>query len=555
MIKKLRLILSRKDKIFLAFLFLFSVLISFIETVGISAIMPFISVSTNFDLIKTNKYYRYVYDLLNFSTPSRFVIYFGIALVIFYIIRAILNIVYIYFLSRFSQNRYHIIAQKLFDRYLSVPYRVFTDKNSSILVKSIVTEASNVTLLVTNFLFLLSETLIVAFIYIMLVFVQWKMTLLLTLFLVFNIFIITRIISVVMKRLGEKRSLYQGEYYKVMNKAFSDFKFVKLTGIGPKLLFSFSEYTRKFAYTNIMSNTLGQSPRVILEMVGFSLLISGVVYVVWKYENAQMVIPIMSMYAVAFYRLLPSINRILSSYNQMIFRVKALDIVYEDLNLPIEKIGYEPISFKEKIVLDNITFAYDTKPILKDLNLTVKKGQKLAIIGKSGVGKTTLLDIIIGLYTPTSGRILIDDKPLTITNVGSWRKKIGYIPQEIYLFDGTVKDNVVFGREFDEEKLIDVLKKANIYDFLLTKDGIYTKVGEAGVKLSGGQKQRIAIARALYGEPELLVLDEATSALDKITEEKILKEIFDIGRDKTLIIVTHRVDTVKDCDIIFEIGT
>ncbi|HID16126.1 MAG TPA: ABC transporter ATP-binding protein, partial [Candidatus Atribacteria bacterium] len=543
MIKKLRLILSRKDKIFLAFLFLFSVIISFIETVGISAIMPFISVSTNFDLIKTNKYYRYVYDLLNFSTPSRFVIYFGIALVIFYIIRAILNIVYIYFLSRFSQNRYHIIAQKLFDRYLSVPYRVFTDKNSSILVKSIVTEASNVTLLVTNFLFLLSETLIVAFIYIMLVFVQWKMTLLLTLFLIFNIFIITRIISVVMKRLGEKRSLYQGEYYKVMNKAFSDFKFVKLTGIGPKLLFSFSEYTRKFAYTNIMSSTLGQSPRVILEMVGFSLLISGVVYVVWKYENAQMVIPIMSMYAVAFYRLLPSINRILSSYNQMIFRVKALDIVYEDLNLPIEKIGYEPISFKEKIVLDNITFAYDTKPILKDLNLTVKKGQKLAIIGKSGVGKTTLLDIIIGLYTPTSGRILIDDKPLTITNVGSWRKKIGYIPQEIYLFDGTVKDNVVFGREFNEEKLIDVLKKANIYDFLLTKDGIYTKVGEAGVKLSGGQKQRIAIARALYGEPELLVLDEATSALDKITEEKILKEIFDIGRDKTLIIVTHRVDT------------
>lgn len=555
MIKKLRLILSRKDKIFLAFLFLFSVIISFIETVGISAIMPFISVSTNFDLIKTNKYYRYVYDLLNFSTPSRFVIYFGIALVIFYIIRAILNIVYIYFLSRFSQNRYHIIAQKLFDRYLSVPYRVFTDKNSSILVKSIVTEANNVTLLVTSFLFLLSETLIVAFIYIMLVFVQWKMTLLLTLFLVFNIFIITRIISVVMKRLGEKRSLYQGEYYKVMNKAFSDFKFVKLTGIGPKLLFSFSEYTRKFAYTNIMSNTLGQSPRVILEMVGFSLLISGVVYVVWKYENAQMVIPIMSMYAVAFYRLLPSINRILSSYNQMIFRVKALDIVYEDLNLPIEKIGYEPISFKKKIVLDNITFAYDTKPILKDLNLTVKKGQKLAIIGKSGVGKTTLLDIIIGLYTPTSGRILIDDKPLTITNVGSWRKKIGYIPQEIYLFDGTVKDNVVFGREFNEEKLIDVLKKANIYDFLLTKDGIYTKVGEGGVKLSGGQKQRIAIARALYGEPELLVLDEATSALDRITEEKILKEIFDIGRDKTLIIVTHRVDTIKDCDIIFEIGT
>ena len=164
------------------------------------------------------------------------------------------------------------------------------------------------------------------------------------------------------------------------------------------------------------------------------------------------------------------------------------------------------------------------------------------------------MDIIIGLYKSTSGKILIDGKELTDENVGSWRKKIGYIPQETYLFDGTVLDNVVFGREFDEQRLIDVLKKANIYDFLLTKDGIHTKVGEGGVKLSGGQKQRIAIARALYGDPEVLVLDEATSALDKQTEEKILKEIFEIGKDKTLIIVTHRTDTIKDCDVIFELN-
>ena len=138
-------------------------------------------------------------------------------------------------------------------------------------------------------------------------------------------------------------------------------------------------------------------------------------------------------------------------------------------------------------------------------------------------------------------------------NIGAWRQKIGYIPQDIYLFDGTVKDNVVFGREFDEEKLIESLKKANIYDFLLTKEGIYTRVGEGGIKLSGGQRQRIAIARALYGNPEILVLDEATSSLDISTEEKILKEIFTIGKNKTLIIVTHKTETIRDCDIIFEL--
>ncbi len=553
LIYKLRVILSKKDKIFLFFLLLFSIMVSAIETVGISIIMPFISIATNFDIIKTNKYYSFFYNFFHFSTPSQFVIYFGIALVIFYIIRALINIAYIYYLNRFSQNRYHIIATKLFDRYLSMPYKVFANRNSSMLIKSIVTEAQNVTLLVTNFLFLLSEVFVLLFIYIMLLFVNWKMTMLLTVILLFKVFLITQVISKVIKKLGEKRSIYQSIYYKIMNEAFSDFKFIKLTGIKDSLLSKFSDATRKYAWTNIINSTLSQSPRTLLEMIGFSILISGVIYVVYKYNNAQMVIPVMSMYALAFYRLLPSINRILSSYNQILFRVKALDIIYSDLFLSTEKVGYKKVDFNKEIKLINIGFSYNETPILEDINLTIKKGQKVAIIGESGVGKTTLLDIIIGLYTPTKGEIFIDNEKLTIENIGAWRQKIGYIPQDIYLFDGTVKDNVIFGRKFDEKKLIESLKKANIYDFLLTKEGIYTKVGEGGVKLSGGQRQRIAIARALYGDPEILVLDEATSSLDISTEEKILKEIFTIGKNKTLIIVTHKTETIRDCDIIFEL--
>ena len=302
-----------------------------------------------------------------------------------------------------------------------------------------------------------------------------------------------------------------------------------------------------------MSNTLSQSPRLLLEMVGFSILIGVVIYVVYKYNNAQMVIPIMSMYAIAFYRLLPSINRILNSYNMILFRIKALDIVYDELHIETEKIKYEPLDFKTQIQLNNISFSYDTISIIKNINLTIKKGQKIAISGESGIGKTTLLNIIIGLYQPTAGEMLIDKTPLTNNNIGTWRQKIGYIPQDIYLFDGTVAENVTLGREFDENKLVKVLKSANIYDFLLTKNGINTKVGEGGIKFSGGQMQRIAIARALYGNPEILALDEATSALDKETEDRILKEIFDINKDKTLIIVTHRLDTIQDCDIIFKL--
>ena len=172
---------------------------------------------------------------------------------------------------------------------------------------------------------------------------------------------------------------------------------------------------------------------------------------------------------------------------------------------------------------------------------------------KSGSGKSTLVDIIISLLEPCSGEIYIDTTKLSDKNLKSWRQKIGYIPQNVYLFDGNVADNVVFGRDFDEKRIIECLKLANIYEFLETKEGIYTQVGDSGISLSGGQKQRIAIARALYGKPEILVLDEATSALDNKTEQKIMDEIYQISSNKTLLIIAHRLSTIQKCDIIYQI--
>eukprot|EP00919_Chromeraceae_sp_WS-2016_P079500 GHVR01188114.1.p2 GENE.GHVR01188114.1~~GHVR01188114.1.p2 ORF type:complete len:245 (-),score=37.29 GHVR01188114.1:1118-1852(-) len=232
---------------------------------------------------------------------------------------------------------------------------------------------------------------------------------------------------------------------------------------------------------------------------------------------------------------------------------KSIDIIDEELKVNQEGLGDKTIKFNKKIVLKNIGFSYQEKEVLSNINLTVAKGEKIAFVGESGAGKSTLVDLIIGLYQAKKGEVIIDDALLDKSNLQNWRSQIGYIPQQVYLFDGTVADNIYFGRKQNKQHLEEVLKQANIFDFLQTKDGDSTLVGEGGIQLSGGQKQRIAIARALYSKPEILVLDEATSALDSKTEEKIMKEIYQISEDKTLIIIAHRLSTIKGCDKVYTI--
>ena len=265
--------------------------------------------------------------------------------------------------------------------------------------------------------------------------------------------------------------------------------------------------------------------------------------------------PVISIFFIGLYRILPSVNRIIMYYQTVLFYRKSLDTIVDELESEIENIEKNPIEFSKKIELKDICFEFEKgKEVLKNISLNIFKGEKVAFVGESGSGKTTLVDLITGLYKPKNGSIYLDNIKLEDKNIGYWRQSIGYIPQEVYLFDGTIADNVVFNREYNEERLIESLKKARIWEFLKKKEGIKTIVGDRGIMLSGGQKQRIAIARALYDNPEVLVLDEATSALDSEIEEEIMKEIYDISKDRTLIIVAHRLTTLKDCDRIFVIN-
>ena len=351
------------------------------------------------------------------------------------------------------------------------------------------------------------------------------------------------------------RAEAQRKFYEVINRSFGNFKLIKLQVQDQSLLKDFSEASYDYTKANVTNATLAQVPRLFLEAIGFGIIISIVIYLVWKYHgDVSGVLAIISMFVLSLYRLMPSVNRIMTAYNQILFNHKSLDIIHHDLSYGTEKIGDKELMFQEKINLENISFEYESnKPILKNINLEIKKGSSVAFIGESGSGKSTLVDVIIGLYKPKNGKLYSDNAMIVDSNVKSWRLKVGYIPQSVYLFDGTVGENISFGLKYDKRKIDAVLKKAKIYDFLETKDGQNTTVGEDGIMLSGGQKQRIAIARALYLDPEILVLDEATSALDDDTEKEIMQEMYEISGDKTLIIIAHRLSTIDRCDTVYEL--
>lgn len=553
-IRQLKNLLNRNDKIFLLFLAFFSVFISLIETIGISAIMPFISIATDFNIIQTNKYYQWVYNFVSFNSQVGFIIAFGFILVVFYLIRGALNMLFFYLMARFSMGRYHIYATKLFNQYMNFYYQDFVTKNTSTLTKNIITEVSMLANLISATLFILSEVFVIIFLYSLMLYVHWKITLLFTLILIIKAIFLTKTVSKKIKSIGKIRAEVQKKLYEVLNSSFGNFKLIKLQknhGIKEK----FAKQSLALTRVNIINSTLANLPRLFLETMGFSLIILLLVYFIWQTGgNISFILPVVSLFVLALYRLLPSVNRIMTGYNQVLYYRQSLNIVSSDLAINTEKFGNEKINFNNCIELKNVNFSYKkNKPILKSISLVINKGDKVAFKGESGAGKSTLVDLIIGLYMPQNGDIKIDRVKLTKNNLKDWRNKIGYIPQHIYLFDGTVKDNVCFNREYDEQKVIKALKQANIYNFLQTKDGLNTLVGEGGIQLSGGQKQRIAIARALYGNPEILVLDEATSALDNETEQRIMDEIYKIAKDKTLIIIAHRLTTIKDCDKVYKV--
>lgn len=555
MLKKLFFILSKEDKSFLFFLLLFSIFISFIESFAISLVMPFITLASDFSYFDKN---QYLIEIKNYLALPVFkiIIYFGVVLIIFYILRTFLNSYYFHLLARFSKGRYHTIAYKVFAKFLNIDYENFTKKNQSEILKSITGEVYNLSTMISSFLLMMSEIFIVLLLYALMLLVSYKITLFLSFFMIINALILVKVLSPIIKKAGLRREEAMKNFFEILNTNLNNFKFIKLKTKEEGILNLFKAQSEAFAKANITNESVAALPRIYLEGISFCVLVFIVVFLVLKNESdISGILATISIFVLALYRLMPSANRIITSYHDLLYYRSSLDIIYQILKQDEESLGEEKISFKKELKLENLAFGYmGKKNLFSHLNLKIEKGEKIAFIGQSGCGKSTLVDIIIGLLNPREGKILIDGVKLNAKNVKNYRQKIGYIPQNIYLFNDSIAKNISFGDKIDEQKLNKVIKQANLEAFINNlPQGVQTKVGDGGSNLSGGQKQRIAIARALYLEPEILVLDEATSALDIQSETKIMDAIYKISKDKTMIIIAHRLSTITRCDSVYRL--
>ena len=556
MLKEINRIFDKNDKIIIGVSIIFSLLTSITEVFGISILFPFMGVLTNPENIYSNKYSKYIYENFFKEDYRKFIIYFGVGIILIFILKNIVTILYNYYTTVVARKLNRKYSNKLLTTYLDFEYINYVKKNRSEFMRIVTQECGLLVGIFQNIISLISEIFIITLLYGIMIYTDWKLTLAMTIFLLVNLLIIKYIVLSEIKKIGKLRESKNKKLYKLVNSIFSNYKFIKLKADSFEVKNEFNNIQIEIDKIGIKQNIFLPIPRAILEFSGFFMIVAIILYSVSLYgeEGIKNILPVVSLFFLALYRMLPSIIRIVGVFQGFAFYAPVPGRIEEELSYSLENLKDEKVDFSKKIEVKNLEFEYEKNtPILDKVSLSIEKGDRIAFIGESGSGKTTLVDILMGLYRAKSGKIYVDGVEINNRNLKDWRKKIGYIPQEIYLFDGTVGENVSIGHDYDEARVIEVLKQAKIWEFFKNKEGVHTKVGDAGIMLSGGQKQRVGIARALYKEQEILVLDEATSALDDNTEEQIIDELYNLAEDKTLIMIAHRLTTLKKCNKIFQL--
>ena len=397
-------LLSKDDKKKIFYILIISLGISLVETIGISAIMPFIAITSDISYIENSNFFSIIYSKLNFSNEYNFVIFLGLILIVFYVMRGLVNYYYYFTLSKYSHFKAHKIAHNLFDNYIRMPFNNYTKKNSSDLTKIIVHETAQFTKLISSFLIIVSEILVALFIYSFLLYVNYKITIALTVLLIMNFLFMINFVSVIIKNAGSNREKLLKGLYNFLNKNFNNIKLIKVSSIEDETSERFDILGSNYATANLTNAKLANFPRLFLETFAFIIIISITLYLIVLYKtDLVLFMGTISVFVFAFYRMLPSINRIMTSYNEILFLHRSIDIIEKDLQIKNRKLGHDQIDFNNNILLKNISFKYDKIELINMLNLEIKKYDKIGIFGESGSGKSTLLDLLMGIYKPKSG--------------------------------------------------------------------------------------------------------------------------------------------------------
>ena len=543
------------------------VVMALLDIIGVASILPFMAVLTNPTLIETNSYLNKMFEIsLAFGVESNqeFLFALGVFVLLMLTISLAFRAITTYVQVRFVQMRQFSIGKRLVEGYLHQPYHWFLGRNSANLGKNILSEVQQVIGGGLNPFINLISTSIVAFALISLLFITNPTIAIVvgfTISLAYGlIFYFTRRY---LNRNGKERLKNNELRFIAINEAFGAAKEVKLGGLEHIYTKRFSDPSKTVARNLASAASIAQLPRFFLEAISFGGILLLILYMMRQSGSFNNALPIISLYVFAGYRLMPALQQIYSSFSQLIVVQPAVDELYDDLkNLKSPKlVQNQNIFFTEKsISLKNVYYNYpnSSRAAIKDLSININAKTKVGLVGATGSGKTTTVDIILGLLNPQKGTLEVDGQIITDKNKRSWQSYIGYVPQNIYLSDDTIMANIAFGVEPNDVDLKNIEKSskiANLHNFVIDElsEKYQTKIGERGVRLSGGQRQRIGIARALYHNPRVLVLDEATNALDNKTEEAVMDAVNNLNKDITIILIAHRLNTVKNCDIIFKL--
>lgn len=568
LINKLLKILTTREKFQLAALLLAMIVTAFTQTLGIASVFPFITLIMQPSLIFENRWLYWIYQTFNFSSANSFIIFAGITMFFIIVLSNLISAFTTWLNFRFVWMNNHRLSRRLLEKYLSMPYPYFLNKNSSELSKNVLSDVSQLTgSFMIPLMNIISRGLAAIFILTMLLWINALASILTILVIGGTYALIYWRVNRNLKHRGEKSLAANLYRFKAVLEAFGGIKDIKVLNREDYFLDLYTHHSYQFARHNSWNAVVSQLPRFALEAIAFGGVIIFVLVLLIQRGDATQVIPLASVFAFAGYKLMFAMQEIFSCFTQMQFSRSLFDRIYADFMTPGQE-GLQPagqfkrapngILFNNEIVLRNISFTYynTEQPVVKEINLVIKKNSSVALVGSTGAGKTTLVDIIIGLMLPQRGTMLIDQQPLSGENVRSWQRKIGYVSQHIYLTDDTVTRNIAFGiadQLIDREKVEQAARLANIEKFIENElpAGYDTIIGEHGVRLSGGQRQRLGIARAFYHDPEVLVFDEATSALDGVTEDAVFASILSTVRSKTLILIAHRLTTIKNCDQVY----
>ncbi|VWX60802.1 ABC transporter ATP-binding protein [Sphingorhabdus sp. 109] len=533
---------------------------------SVASVYPFLLVLTRPDVIQTNAWLQWGYRLVGSPSEFTFILLLGGATVALLVINAALQVLRVYMIERFTQMRIHTISVRLLEVFMSQPMTFFLGRNTGDMAKGILNETREVVQQFFRPAAELAAGVLGTLSVIVVLMALAPMITLIALGVILLSYAIVYLFSrTILGRMGVSRVKANSERYRISREALSGIKDIKIAGTEKFYLSNYSRFSSEAALTQSRANVINSAPRYMVEAVIFvSIILLPLVY----FDEETLingglltgVLPELGIMALGAQRLMPEVQKIYRSISVMKFGAAAVTSVHSDMIMPVDpamkiKPSSRSIRLGKSLELRDVQFAYPTAEglALNGINLKILKGERIGIVGTTGAGKSTLADLVLGLLRPREGDVMVDDVRLADEDIRIWQKAIGYVPQHIFLSDATVAENIALGAKTghaDQSKIEEAARIAQLHDFIASEmpQGYDTPIGENGVRLSGGQRQRIGIARALYRDADLIVFDEATSALDSVTEGELVAAIDALPGEKTLLVIAHRLTTVKSCD-------